>query len=135
MRHEHKEFFVVGGEELKSNKVYGDFKLLYREFKLDDPNPPKGVKLEWKKGTALVLYVEKDSDGKFPEVIVDSMTVQRVPEYFKREVKDPDGRFRRVKCADAQLFYGCKKVTAEEFGKLAGIIKESDKAEKSEKKK
>lgn len=134
MRREHKKFFVIGGVNLQSNMVYGDYKLLYREFELDEPNPPSGEKIEWKKGAAMVLYVEKGNDGAFPEVIVDSMKVQRIPDRYRIEKKDSTGRIRKVKVFDAVLFYDCKKVTAKEFAVLAGIIKKKDKAETAKKK-
>ena len=134
MRHEHKQFFVIDGVDLQSNRVHGDYKLLHREFILDDPNPPSGEKIDWKKGTAMVLYVEKGNDGNFPEVIVDSMTVQRIPDRYKREVKDTEGRIRRVKVFDAVLFYGCKKCTAKEFAKLIGIGEKDNQGEAKKKK-
>lgn len=127
MRHEHKKFFVIGGVDLQSNRVYGDYKLLHREFLLDEPNPPSGEKINWKAGTATVLYVEKGNDGAFPEVIVDSMTVQRIPDRYKVEKKDSTGRIRKVKVADAVLFYGCKKASVKEFAVLVGITKETGK--------
>ncbi len=124
MRHEHKKHFVIGGVDFQSNRVHGDFKMLHREFELEDPNPPSGEKIDWKKGTAMVLYVEKDKDGQFPEVIVDSMSVQRTPDRYRVEKKDSTGRIRKVKVFDAVLFYGCKKCTAKEFAKLVGIVEE-----------
>ncbi len=127
MRHEHKQFFVIKGVDLQSNRVYGDYKMLHREFILDDPNPPSGQKINYKKGTALVLYVERGNDGQFPEVVVDSMSVQRVLDRYKVEKKDKTGRLRRVPVADANLFYGCKKVTAEEFAELISVGKEVEK--------
>jgi hypothetical protein len=128
MRDQHKQFFVVGGVDLKSNRVYGDFKLLHREFVLDEPNPPFGEKLDMKKGRPMVVYVGKDKDGKFPEVIVDSLKVHRIPDRYKVEKKDPDGRVRRIKVFDAVPFNGCKIVTAKEFAEIAGITKKAVKA-------
>jgi len=126
MRAQHKKHFVIGGVDLQSNRVYGDYKILHREFMLDDPNPPTGVKLDWNAGKAMILYVEKGDDGAFPEVITDSMTVQRTPDKYKVRVKDSDGRICNVKVADAVLFYGCKKCTAKEFAVLAGIAKKAE---------
>lgn len=129
MRHEHKKHFVIGGVDFQSNRVHGDLKMLHREFILDDPNPPSGQKIDWKKGTAMVLYVERGDDGAFPEVIVDSMTVQRTPDRYKVEKKDATGRLRRIKVFDAVQFYGCKKCTVAEFAKLIGITKKKDTAD------
>lgn len=126
MRQEHKKYFVIDGVDLQSNRIHGDFKMLHREFLLDEPNPPSGQKINYKAGVATVLYVEKDKDGKFPEVIVDSMTVQRLPDRFEKKVRDPDGRVRMVKGFNAKLFYGCKKCTAKEFAALIGVTKKAD---------
>ncbi len=135
MRAQHKKHFVVGGVDLQSNRVYGDYKIKHREFMLDDPNPPTGIKMDWNAGKAMILYVEKGKDGQFPDLVIDSMTVQRKLDKYKVRTKDDDGRIRNTNVADAKLFYGCKKCTAKEFAKLVGITKEADKVEDMKKKK
>lgn len=123
MRQLHKEHFIVNGFTIESNRVYGEgrYKTLHREFELTEPNPPRGEKVDYTKGTPYVYYIEADKDGKFPETIWDSRRKQLIPEFSSEVVKRPDGRRQKVRAVTHKPYYDCKKATVNEFAKLVGI--------------
>lgn len=73
----HKQHFIVdtadGPLSIESNRVYGDYKVLHREFVLTDPHPDVGVKKDYKDGTPLVMFIHKDKKGGFPDLETDGL--------------------------------------------------------------
>jgi hypothetical protein len=140
MRQKDKSRFLVetkkGKVAVESNRIYGDYKVLHREYRLNDPHPPHGNKVDYDDGTAIVICIKKDAKGQFPDVVCNSFTScqQRVRKTV--QYKAPDGRMMKIDTHDYLPYYDFETLEVTEFAQKAGLAASpapgGDKAKASE---